>query len=80
MIVQTMAPGSFLSSLHTRQTLAFVELLFLSFTNLSTAGLSDILPVTTTARVLLMLEQFIGVGYVAVVISRLVGLTVQRQR
>jgi hypothetical protein len=80
LIVQTMAPGSFLSSLHARQTLTFIELLFLSFTNLSTAGLSDILPATTTARVLLMLEQLVGVAYVAVVISRLVGLTVQHQK
>lgn len=79
LIFQTLYPGSFLSSTDSRQLLTFFELLFLSFTNLSTAGLSDILPVTTTARVLLMLEQFVGVGYVAVVISRLVGLTIRRQ-
>jgi hypothetical protein len=27
-----------------------------------------------------MLEQFVGVGYIAVVVSRLIGLTIQRQR
>jgi hypothetical protein len=80
LIYQVRSPGSFISSVGPRQTLTFLELLFLSFTNLSSAGLSDIVPVTTTARVLLMIEQFVGVGYVAVVISRLVGLTVQRQR
>jgi len=79
LICQTISPGSFILSSGSSQTLTFVELLFLSFTNLSSAGLSDILPVTTTARVLLMLEQFVGVGYVAVFISRLVGLTIRRQ-
>jgi hypothetical protein len=35
--------------------------------------------VTTAARVPVMLEQFAGVGYVAVVVSRLIGLTIQGQ-
>jgi len=79
LICQTLLPGSFVSSVHTRQTMTFVELLFVSFTNLSATGFSDIVPTHTTARVIIMLEQFIGVGYVAVVISRLVSLTVQKQ-
>jgi len=77
--IQSWDPGSFLSLVRTTESLTFIELLFLSFTNLSAAGLSDVLPVTNSARVLLMLEQFTGVGYVAVVVSRLVGLTIQRQ-
>ena len=52
----------------------FLELLFLSFTNLSATGLGDILPISSPARVLAMLEQFSGVGYVAMVVSRLIGL------
>ena len=52
----------------------FLELLFLSFTNLSATGLGDIMPVSSPARVLAMLEQFCGVGYVAMVVSRLIGL------
>lgn len=78
-ICQILSPGSFINSIDSRSTLTFFELLFLSFTNLSTAGLSDLLPVTTSARVLLMFEQFVGVGYVTVVMSRLVGLTLARQ-
>lgn len=53
---------------------SFLELLFLSFTNLSATGLGDIMPVSAPARVLAMLEQFCGVGYVAMVVSRLIGL------
>jgi hypothetical protein len=79
LICQATSPASFISSIGSRQTFTFLELLFLSFTNLSSAGLSDILPVTTTARVLLMIEQLVGIGYVAMVISRLVGLTIQQR-
>lgn len=75
---QIASPGSFVSSLHLGQSLSFLELLSLSFTNLTATGLSDILPVTPTARVLVMVEQFSGIGYVAVVVSRLIGLTTQR--
>jgi hypothetical protein len=32
------------------------------------------------ARVLVMFEQFAGVAYIAVVVSRLIGLTILRER
>jgi hypothetical protein len=56
------------------------ELLFLSFTNLTSVGLSDIIPVLANARSVVMIEQVVGLMYVAIVISRVVGLTVARQR
>jgi hypothetical protein len=59
-------------------TPTFLELLFLSFTNLSATGLGDILPISATARVIAMLEQFSGVGYIAMVVSRLIGLMSKR--
>ena len=31
------------------------------------------------ARVIAMLEQFSGVGYIAIVVSRLIGLTINKQ-
>jgi Ion channel len=54
----------------------WVELLFLSFTTLSSTGLSDVIPITPFARALVMLEQLAGVAYIAMVVSRLVGLLV----
>ena len=54
------------------------ELLFLSFANLTSVGLSDVLPVTEHARSVVMVEQVVGVLYVALVVARLVGLTVAR--
>jgi hypothetical protein len=51
------------------------ELLYLSFTTLTSVGLSDVYPVDDHARSLVMLEQVAGVFYVALVVARLVGLT-----
>ena len=55
-------------------------MLFLSFTNLTSVGLSDITPVLPHARSWVMIEQVAGLMYVALVISRIVGLTIARQR
>lgn len=76
---QAWSPGAFSGTAHPKEPLTFLELLFLSFTNLSATGLSDIVPVTSPARVLVMLEQFCGIAYLAVVVSRLIGLTINRQ-
>ncbi len=57
----------------------FFELLFLSFTTLTSVGLSDILPVDAHARSVMILEQVAGVLYVAMVISRLVAMTVRNR-
>ena len=51
-----------------------MELLFLSFTTLSSTGLSDITPISGHARSVVMLEQVAGVFYIAMVVTRLVSL------
>jgi hypothetical protein len=58
----------------------FFDLLFFSFTNLTSVGLSDILPTGSHARSVVMIEQVAGVLYVAMVISRLVGMTIYNKR
>ena len=80
LVLQTWSPGSLIGGTPPHQTLTFIELLFVSFTNLTTAGLSDIYPLTAAARVVMMLEQFTGVCYVAMVISHLVGLISKQRR
>lgn len=80
LICQTWFPGSFVGMIDPDQPRTFLELLFLSFTNLTAAGLGDILPITPPARVLVMLEQFAGIGYVAIVVSRLIGMTLVQQK
>jgi hypothetical protein len=79
LVCQTWYPASFAGVARPGEPRTFIELLFLSFTNLSAAGLGDVLPITSLARVLVMLEQFAGVAYIAVVVSRLIGLTIVRQ-
>ena len=79
LVCQAWYPGSFTGAVEPERPRQWLELLFLSFTNLSAVGLGDVIPLGSTARVLVMLEQFAGVGYVAVVVSRLIGLTLLRQ-
>ena len=73
---QAIEPGSFTAAVNPHGDRSWVELLFLSFTNLSSTGLSDVVPVKPFARSLVMLEQLSGVAYVAMLVSRLVGLLV----
>ena len=78
LVWQTWMPGSFVSGTDPGQPLTFLELLYMSFNNLSATGLGDILPANAPARVLVMFEQFAGVAYIAVVVSRLIGMTIVR--
>jgi hypothetical protein len=78
-VCQAIAPGSFTAALDPTADRSWVELLFLSFTTLSSTGLSDVVPVRAFARSLVMLEQLAGIAYIAMVVSRLVGLTVMRR-
>jgi hypothetical protein len=80
MAVQVVWPGSFAAAVAPEAQRTWFELLFLSFTNLTSVGLSDIAPVLPNARSFVMIEQVAGLLYVALVISRVVGLTISRQR
>ena len=75
-VCQAIEPGSFTAAVDPTADRSWVELLFLSFTTLSSTGLSDVVPIKPFARGLVMLEQLAGIAYVAMVVSRLVGLLV----
>jgi hypothetical protein len=79
-VCQAIEPGSFTAAVDPSADRTWMELLFLSFTTLSSTGLSDVIPVEPFARGLVMLEQLAGVAYIAVVVSRLVALTVLHPR
>lgn len=79
-VCQAWYPGSFVGMVEPERPRRWMELLFLSFTTLSATGIGDILPLSSPARVLVMLEQFAGVGYIATVVGRLIGLTIIRER
>ena len=80
LVCQAWYPGSFTAITSPTGERSWVELLFLSFTTLSGVGIGDVLPVSAPARVLVMLEEFAGVGYIAAIVSRLIGLTISRER
>jgi hypothetical protein len=79
-VCQAIWPGSFVAATHPEDPRSWMELLFLSFTTLTSTGLSDVVPIRAHARSINMIEQLAGVAYVAMVVSRLVSLTVMRHR
>jgi hypothetical protein len=78
--LQLLVPHSFLAAVSPGAPRTWMELLFLSFTNLSSTGLSDVAPITPYARSAVMIEQLAGLAYVAFFVSRVVGLTLDRAR
>lgn len=77
-VLQIFQPGCFIAAVNPAEQRSWVELLYLSFTTLTSTGLSDVVPITAHSRSVVMIEQLCGLGYVALFVSRLVGLTVTR--
>lgn len=77
---QIVWPGSFLGAIEPERPRTWMELLYLSTTTLTSTGLSDIVPVRSHSRSFVMIEQVGGMMYVALVVARLVGLTIARFR
>ena len=77
-VVQAVEPGSFTADSGTGER-TWMELLYMSFTTLTSVGLSDIVPVKPFARSVVMIQELAGLGYVAVLVSRIIGLTVLRR-
>ena len=77
-VCQTWYPGSFTAAVNADAPRSWLELLYVSFSVLSGVGLSDVMPIRPQARALVMLEQFAGVMYIALVVSRLIGLATSR--
>ncbi len=75
-VYQAIEPHGFTAAVDPNGERTWVELLFLSFTTLSSTGLSDVVPIKPFARSLVMIEELAGIAYIAMVVSRLVGLLV----
>jgi hypothetical protein len=78
-VCQAIDPGSFTAAVDPHADRTWVELLFLSFTTLTSTGLSDVIPVRPFARALVMIEELGGVAYLGMLVSRLVSLAVLRR-
>jgi len=76
-IIQYFYPGAFATS---GPPLTLYDLLYFSFTVLTTVGFGDIAPVHPVARGMTMLEQVVGVLYVAILIARLSSMYSTQER
>ena len=72
-VLQYFYPGAFLFN-GTPKALNLAELIYFSFTALTTAGFGDITPALIQSRFLTILETVTGVMYVAILIARLTGV------
>lgn len=79
-LAQALQPGCFAAAVNADQPRTWTELMFLSFALLSSTGIGDVIPITPHARALASLEMFAGIIYLAAVVSRLIGLTLQSRK
>ena len=72
-VTQYFYPGAYAFG-GTPKALDMADLIFFSFTALTTAGFGDITPALIQSRFLTILEMVTGVMYVAILIARLTGV------
>jgi len=78
-VIHYLQPGAFTIAHPARPgQISWFEFVYFSMTTLSTTGYGDMAPASGGARAAVVIEQFVGVMYVALVISRLAGFTGQR--
>jgi voltage-gated potassium channel len=71
------SPESFKGAIGTK--FLFGDLLYFSLVTIATLGYGDILPVTSTARTIAVLEAVLGQFYVAVIVAVLVGMFISQK-
>jgi len=76
---QAVQPGCFAAAVNSASPRTWSELVYLSFALLSSTGIGDVIPLTPHARALASLEMFVGLMYLTLVVSRLIGLTLLRR-
>jgi hypothetical protein len=79
-VCQAIEPETFTAAVDPAGERTWMELLFMSFTTLSSTGLGDVIPVKSFGRGVVMIEQLAGLAFIAMLVSRLVGLTIFRRR
>ena len=78
-LIQSLAPGTFAAAVNAGDPRTWSELNYLSFALLSSTGIGDVIPLTPHARAVASVEMFVGLIYLAGVVARLIGLTMQSQ-
>ena len=78
-LIQALQPGTFAAAVNAADARTWSELNYLSFALLSSTGIGDVIPLTPHARAVASVEMFCGLIYLAGVVARLIGLTMQSQ-
>lgn len=80
LLVQELQPGTFAAAVNPEAMRSWTELNYLSFALLSSTGIGDVIPLTPHARAVASVEMFVGLIYLAGVVARLIGLTMQSHK
>jgi hypothetical protein len=75
-LCQLLQPAAFIGAGQPGGALGWSELMFLSFALLTNTGIGTVIPMTAASRAIGNIEMFSGVMYLALVVSRLVGMAV----
>lgn len=73
-LVQAAIPQSFTLAGSSERLLTILDLLYFSITVLTSTGFGDIVPVSGPARSLVIVQEIVGVLFVAILIARLAGI------
>ena len=79
-LIQALQPGTFAAAVNPTDLRTWTELNYLSFALLSSTGIGDVIPLTPHARAVASVEMFVGLIYLAGVVARLIGLTMQSNK
>ncbi|MGB2831718.1 MAG: ion channel [Methylotenera sp.] len=74
-VCQYFYPGSITGSANPGEPRTWLDLMFLSFSILSSTGYGDVMIVHPVAKIIGIFQMFIGLMYMALIVSRLVSLT-----
>lgn len=74
-VSQFFYPGSITGSINPNAPRTWLELIFLSFSILSSTGYGDVMITHPVTRIIGIFQMFIGLMYMALIVSRLVSLT-----
>ncbi len=81
-VIEHISPGAFFinESNNPDGIFSWFEMLYFSFTCLTSVGFGEITPVSDHARSFVMIQQLVGVLYLAIVISRLISMQSRRKK
>ena len=78
-IVELLVSGAFVIPVAEGPQSRFWDLVYFSFTVLTSTGFGDIHPLAREARAVVVVEQVVGVMFVAILIARLTGMNLVRR-